>query len=205
MGRRRDAGFTLIELLIGLTLRALITAALAGSLRLGMAGTQKVSDRAQGLEALRLSQNFIRRQLASARPVQWTRDRKILAAFEGGPSAVRFIAVIPDWRVGPALHQVAFTRSKDGLVLEREIISGEAQEFSFTSAKERDVLIADVARLRFAYYGALDGAGDAGWRDRWVDQARLPRLIRISVEFADPGRAPWPDLIVATALRAQPR
>lgn len=206
MDSRRAAGFTLIELLVGLTLMALITTALSGALRIGLAGTQTVTARAEGLEELRLAQGFIRRQLASARPVLWTRDNKVRAAFKGGASAVQFIAVLPDRRVGPALHQLAIGLSNNALVLQRRITSGDTQEFSVATTVERDVLVAGVAKLRFAYYGATAGADAAGWRDDWIDQPRLPQLIRISLTFTDAsGRAPWPDLIVATALSPQPR
>lgn len=201
----RQGGFTLVELLIGLSLLGLIAVALAGSLRLGLAGTERVEVRAEALEELRLSQTLIRKQITQARPARWVRDRKIVAAFEGNRRAVNFLGVFPDQQLKLGLHQISIRAEGDTMVIERRPTAGEEQVFRFDQYTTRDVLVTGLRDVSVAYFGVQADQSSAKWHSRWVDQADLPQLVRISATFADPNRTPWPDLIVRPTIKPQPR
>src|SRR5262245_38239393 len=92
---RRAAGFTLIELLAALAILAVLTGVLAAALSTGFTGRARVTARADALDELRAAQSLIRRTLVEARPVSWTQGRFAVAAFEGTPSRVSFLGVLP--------------------------------------------------------------------------------------------------------------
>ena len=63
------------------------------------------------------------------------------------------------------------------------------------------VLVAHVAHLEIAYWGALAPGQPAAWLDRWNGPA-APELIRIRLVFGKDDRRHWPDLIVAPSPAA---
>jgi len=66
----------------------------------------------------------------------------------------------------------------------------------------REVLAAGVAGVRFGYFGADAGGGAAYWHDTWRDRGGLPLLVRVSVAFPAGDARRWPEMIFATAIRA---
>lgn len=201
----RQTGFTLVELLIGLSLLALIVAALSGSLRLGLAGQERVVAGAERLEELRLSHALLRKQITQARPVSWIGDRNTVAAFDGDQSAVSFLGVFPNSQLDLSLHQIAIRLNGQDLVIERRPTSGEEQFFRFGENTARDVILSGVKAITISYYGVQGEQTAPSWHSRWNGQPGLPQLVRISAQFNDTSRTPWPDLVVAPKIGPQPR
>ena len=203
--RRRQAGFTLVEMLVAMTLLGLIVAVLTGALQGGLAGSERVDAQAERLNELRLAQAFIRRHVEAARPVQWTRDRLTVVAFEGRADALDFVAVMPAWPARGGIYLVRLAFEDGALVMTRRITSGEPAEFRFRDGVERRVLARGVAGGRFAFFGAPADGRRAAWRDDWTGQHTMPDLVSLALDYADPAAGRWPDLVMTPTIGVQPR
>lgn len=202
MARRREAGLTLIELVVAMTVLAAIAGLTTGALGFGIRGAEVVEARADRDNRLRLAQALVRRQLGAARPVRWLRDRRDVAAFEGTPEAVAFIAVMPARTGAAGLYQVRLALEDGRLVMIRRVTSGETQGFDFRRGAERVVLADGLAGLEFAYFGPDRARQTPKWHDRWIERDALPRLVRLAAAGAD---GHWPGLVVAPMIDPAPR
>ena len=202
MARRREAGLTLIELVVAMTVLAAIAALTTGALGFGLSGAEAVEARADRDNRLRLTQALVRRQLGAARPVRWLRERRAVAAFEGTPEAVAFIAVMRARSGAAGLYQVRLALQDGRLVMIRRVTSGEAQRFDFRRGAERVVLADGLAGLEFAYFGPDRARQTPKWHDRWIGREALPRLVRLAAAGAD---GHWPGLVVAPMIDPPPR
>ena len=52
-------------------------------------------------------------------------------------------------------------------------------------APERVALLANVAAIRFSYYGRKHGSKKKAWHDSWRDQNSLPQLLKLELETVD--------------------
>ena len=195
-------GFTLLELTIALTLLALMSLVLFGSVRLAGRSTDAGAAKADAAESMRLAQDFLRANLAAQHPL---RMRKILEwplLFAGSVDELRYAAELPVRVAGGGLWlyrlRVRADETRSPLVLERMVpdLAADAQP-QFANA-DRSILAEDIASLRIGYFGRdRDTATTVAptWRDRWDDPQRLPLMIRIDVT---PKQGPaWPTLYVA--------
>ena len=205
MAKHGEAGFTLVEMLVGLTLLGLIMAVLAGALRTGLVGIEAVDARAERLSEMRVTQAFIRRHLEAARPVSWLRKRRPVVAFEGQSEEVSFMAAMAEWPNAGALYLVRLAREGSRLVMIRRITSGEPERFDFGRHVERVTLATGIAGLRFSFFGPTPDQRTAKWHERWRDQAAMPDLVRLDIDYADPAAGEWAPLLVTTMIERQPR
>jgi general secretion pathway protein J len=60
-------------------------------------------------------------------------------------------------------------------------------------------LLGDVRLFELAYYGQIDGDTEPDWHAEWLEQTRLPQLVRIRLETSTQS---WPDLVAP--LPSQP-
>ena len=65
------------------------------------------------------------------------------------------------------------------------------------TSDRREVVLTDVAGLRFGYYGRSASSPVASWHDGWTGRDRLPELVRVEVTAKDD--QPWrlPPFVVA--------
>jgi general secretion pathway protein J len=192
---RSRAGFTLVELIAALVVVGLIGAIVAGTLRLGVRAQERLLARSEAMEDRRVVLSQLRRHLEAASPLWLADPTEMRIAFQGGVRELWFAAELPggDGRGGVWLARLAL--AGDALTLERQPLA-EARGFLLSDQPERGVVIDGVLSARFAY---SDGRQ---WIDRWDDRTRLPAKIRLTIDAAD--QEPWPELIVAPALR-EPR
>lgn len=208
----RSTGFTLFELLVALSLMALLTIALTGQVRFGLRAWETGASIADDMAELQTVQNFLRRQLTLAQPLREKADeeeddnsRRNRRIFAGEARGLR-LAVAGAPRFGPAPYNL--------IELSWDQRSGEGRlhvdwrphyPITRNSPKvegRQRVLLSGVANVRFSYFGIIDRRdrdAEASWHDQWTDQAHLPRLIRIELDFADSARY-WPELTVALPL-----
>ena len=93
--RLRERGFTLLELTIALTLLALLSAVLFGSLRLAGRSTDSGEAKVEAAASMRLTQDFLRTNLEAQHPL---RMRKILEwplLFRGTRNELRYTSDLP--------------------------------------------------------------------------------------------------------------
>ncbi|HKP66250.1 MAG TPA: prepilin-type N-terminal cleavage/methylation domain-containing protein, partial [Casimicrobiaceae bacterium] len=92
---RTERGFTLLELTIALTLLALLSAVLFGSLRLAGRSTDGGDAKVEAAASMRLAQEFLRTNLEAQHPL---RMRKIVDSpllFSGTRNELRYAAELP--------------------------------------------------------------------------------------------------------------
>jgi prepilin-type N-terminal cleavage/methylation domain-containing protein len=185
--RHPAAGFTLVELLVVVAIFGLMAVLLSGgfhTLATLVGGGARRLDRTA---ALALTDNFLERVVADARPLPDGDG----VAFDGEAAAMRFVGAPPVHLAEGGFHaeQLAVEDGQGG----RQLVFRAAP--LGTAHGSRSVLLDGIAAARFAYFGRLAAAEPAGWHERWPGSAGLPALIRISVSFPDGSAAP--DLVVA--------
>ena len=57
-------------------------------------------------------------------------------------------------------------------------------------------LLRGLRSIQFSYFGASGDDDTARWVNEWRDSERLPNLVRITVEFVNSNRTPWPEIII---------
>ncbi|MEP7327578.1 MAG: prepilin-type N-terminal cleavage/methylation domain-containing protein [Betaproteobacteria bacterium] len=197
-------GFTLIELMIALSLFALMSAVLYGSLRLAGRTWDAGEAKAESNSGMRLAGDYLRGQLASQHPQRMRKITEFPLLFGGARDEVRFTAPLPG-RVGVGgmwFYRLAVVeaagKGKSALVLERMVPDINGTTMPDFSNAERSVLADDVASLKIGYLGRDRGASLENvptWRDRWDDPQVLPLLIRVDIA---PRVGPaWPTMVVA--------
>lgn len=197
----RERGFTLVEMLVALTLLALLSAVLAGSLRLASRSLQGGETRTAQVDDMRQTVGFLRAQIGSMLPLRLPKAVGLPLLFDGTADELRYVGTLPE-RVaesGTMLFRIALLKDDDRspLVLERLYLAPDWTEMPRFDDAERTVVAEHVAEVKFGYFGRDASAGNADtpkWRDRWDDPQRLPMLIRIDVR---PEQGPaWPTLVV---------
>lgn len=207
---RQAAGFTLFELLVALVLLSLLTMVLTGQIRFGLRAWESGAAVADDIAELQTIQNFLRRQLARAQPLRSKVEddedaRRSQPIFSGDPRELR-LAVAGLARLGPAPYNIITIsyglRSGAGrLELDWRPHYPVTKGSSGVESRQR-VLLTGIKNLRFSYFGDLDPRDREApprWHEKWNDRVRLPRLIRIELDFDDGGRY-WPELTVALPI-----
>jgi general secretion pathway protein J len=188
-------GFTLLEVLVALGVLVLIGLLLGQGIRLGAAALQRSEQASNQAEELRLTQDFLRRQVEAALPLAVSGGRDRLLLFEGAANAITFIAV-PPLALGRGLHVLRIEAIEDALWLRWRALGSAPPSLDLTGAESR-LLVAGVGAGAFSYQ-TPDGEVLAAWRQR----GQLPALLRL--RFAG-GRLDWPELVLAPKLKAADR
>jgi general secretion pathway protein J len=69
-------------------------------------------------------------------------------------------------------------------------------------ASTQTVLLTDIERVEFSYFGATLSDSTAQWRDEWLQQAAAPQLVRMRTWFGGHDSRRWPDLVVTPRISA---
>ena len=195
--RRRQAGFTLVELLVALTLLGLLSLALLGGLRFGTRAWETAVTHGGGLDEVAFVQSFLRREVAQAIIPQRAGEAADDApAFVGERDRLDFLAPWqqPLGRVG--LYRFRLERA-DGLRLSWELLDAEGADDEDEAVKGERLLASGVEGLSLRYFGSRDQGGEPDWYYDWDQEAGLPQLVEIELEFRDPAEQPWPKLVIA--------
>jgi len=201
MEHTRCDGFTLLELLVALTVLSLVVAFLFGSFRLGTQAWKRAEQKADRIADVQLVQNFIRNQLERAEPGVGQIDvTGYRPGMSGGGQALRFVAPAPAAALSDGLyeHSLQFVREGRQLVAGWRALNAAAENTS--PSITRRVLLDSVRFLRFSYLGPPDRNGKARWRDSWLEERRLPQLIRLEIGLVGAQKGYWPALLVAPKI-----
>lgn len=195
-------GFTLLELLVSVALLALLTTILFEGLRLGTHHLGQQSNRLDRASRIALAQNFLRTQLADARPVTAPAAAQQTIVFDGRPDGIEFVSVAPESVAVGGLQALSVdfdkgTGATGGELLLRWRLYGGTSP-AVASSVHDTLLLDHVRSAEFAYFGADTPNQPSAWHMTWQDMAYLPSLVRLSLEFSDAQR--MPELVVALRL-----
>jgi general secretion pathway protein J len=196
-----SAGFTLLELTIALTLLALLSAVLFGSLRLAGRSTDSGEAKAEVSSSMRLAQDFLRTNLEAQHPLRMRKMVEWPLLFRGAKNELRYASDLPPRVAGGGIWYYRLAvRSEDArspLTLERVVPDLAADALPEFANADRSVLADGIVELTLGYFGRDPDSLPAvapTWRDHWDDGQQLPLLIRIDVK---PKVGPaWPTLYV---------
>jgi general secretion pathway protein J len=199
--RAAQGGFTLLELTIALTLLALLSAVLFGSLRLAGRSTDSGEAKVEAASAMRLAQDFLRTNLEGQHPLRMRKIAEWPILFRGARNELRYAADLPPRVAGGGIWYFRLAvRSDDArapLTLERVVPDLAADAPPEFANADRSVLADGIAELTLGYFGRdPDAAASVAptWRDHWEDPQQLPMMIRIDVTPKQ--GPPWPTLYV---------
>jgi general secretion pathway protein J len=197
-----ERGFTLIELLISIGLLVLLMTMLFAGLNLATHHLGRETERLERTGRTVTAQQFLRTQLADARPLPLSGSTTGNITFLGRANGVNFVGAMPEAAAvgGLQMLSVAAVEDRGNAAIE---LRATWQPFGAAAAaavapSHGTVLLDHIKEAEFAYFGVTDPNQDPSWHTSWEDMSYLPALVRISIMFDD-GES-MPDLVVA--LRA---
>ena len=198
---RGQAGFTLLELVVAITLMGLVLVVLYSGLRLGLNGWDSGEARAEATNRLRLTAEFLRRQLAQSMTVYRINDQQEkTVGFAGQADRIEFVAPMLAQLGQGGLYRVRI-EAGDGRLWIRWRPYWPADP---TAGEERETVLLDgVSGVEWAYFGAeRDDDPHPQWRSNWASPTGRPTLVRLNLNLQG---QPWPDLVVALSAGLPPQ
>lgn len=183
-------GFTLVELVVSMVLIAAMLALLYSGLSFAVRSWDAGAAAGRGAADRRIGENFLRRELAEIFPMRWKDPMTLKFAFEGEADALRFVSTRPAGISQGGLALVGLSveegeeRGRRNLVMRRALPDPEASDFRPLEGGEATLLLLDVDRVQFSYFGSDTDFSDPRWVDRWDETKRLPYLVRMRVTTA---------------------
>ena len=208
MPRRGQAGFTLLEILLASTLLAVLLTLAYSTVSGAVRSTRSGEAQIERTDEVRVTQEFLRRQLSHAMPVAFEQpddggERKV---FEADDSFLRFVAPMPGHLSRGGLHVqwLEFSSDRDGMRLDfdhHQLNGYDPDDPKGDSERPPVTLLDGIAEASFEYR-ALDDQGELGdWDSDWEDMESLPVLVKLSVRFENENRS-WPLFEVPMKLAA---
>lgn len=192
-----ERGFTLLEMIVALMLLGLVLGLVGGGAQLLRGTGDRLADRSATLGDLALLTTILQERLGDAVLLDFGPAGSTYASFDGTPERVRFTTVTPDVAAGAPLVAMELGAAEDdGIEL---VLTGlAAPERDFARFEEAGTLVprrflAGAAGARLSYFGRKARAARAEWHERWQEEPRLPRAVRLELAH---DRLALPPLIV---------
>jgi len=196
----RSRGFTLIEVLIAMTLLGVMVVLLFSSLRTAAeswnAGENKVAE----VNTKAVVYQFFKHHIAGIRPLPMLNNAQSFLpenqqAFQGYAQSLRFVAALPaaSARKGLQVFTIATDPADRSTLLVSLSPYRQNDTDAVVEAVRPEVLLENIAELRFAYFGQTEDVAVQQWHNEWRIADRLPRLIKVSIQLADGSY--WPEMV----------
>ncbi len=200
----RARGFTLMEILAALVLLSLLMLAVFSGIRIAMHSVRFGQQFTARTDAVRATQDFMRRELAQAIRQPWglTGERRPIV-FTGGPEQVQYVAPLPGYlgKLGPQLQTLKLVPGSDGDGYRLQVSfallppdGGKPQPLG-----KPQVLLTGIRSGQFSYRGRKRNRQPTGWMDRWQDTDRTPVLVRLELKLR---HGDWPVMLAPIRVDA---
>jgi len=199
MRARATAGFTLVELLVALVIMGFISLMLASSLHTGIMAWHRTDALDATSGDLLSSRTLLEDRVGFAYPYYDLTDPTApLVRFEGTEDHMVFLAPTPlaIGGAGFARYRLSIEADETGA----RLMLAASREQAWDDTAEPSPLVERAAAITLDYFGADEGDGSLRWQASWTNRRRLPRLIRIRVQFGAGDLRVWPDLIIAPRI-----
>jgi general secretion pathway protein J len=191
----KNQGFTLIEVLIAATLFALITTLMFNGLRLATRSFDLAENHIDRSEQARLSEAFMRRELAQTTPMIFpaANRRPATLAFRGEADNLGFATILPAHRGAGGVYlvnlQIRGEAPELALVASYQLFDPGRRGFpsAETHEKHTEVLLEHLSSAQWSYFGPAPKPGQIAasnqqnpieWNSRWESEQSLPQLVR---------------------------
>lgn len=195
-----NRGFTLIEIQIAVALLVLIMLLGYGALHFAGRSWQALDRAAEDIETQRLIARFLRRQLEQAIPIVLVKNGERQLVFHGGRDELRFVGRLPDHR-GFGLHVIQLSYRRNDLLLNYRPLIDESSITTAFKADAGRILLTNIDKLVFSYYGGENKGELPRWQDEWRNKEQPPLLVRVNIETTD--HSDWPVMTVTYYARMQ--
>jgi general secretion pathway protein J len=201
---RFSKGFTLIEVLIAMTLLGVMVVLLFSSLRIAAESWNAGENKMVQVNQKAVVYQFFKRHLTTIRPLPILNidpnNPEELQVFRGYPQTLRFAAALPASSARKGLQIFTISPNPENAsVLMVSLVPYRLTEADQNQPPDRpEVLLEDVAKIQFAYFGKTEDVAESQWREEWTLADRLPSLIKVSIALKDGSY--WPDMIFPTKI-----
>jgi general secretion pathway protein J len=172
----------------------LVLVVLYSGLRIGLNGWDSGERRAEATNRLRLTQEFLRRQLMQSLTVyEISEEKQRAVAFSGQSNQVEFVAPMLAQLGQGGLYRVRVEANDHQLWIRwRPYLPDD----SGMSEDKVTLLLEGVTGVEWAYFGAEQNydTEPPRWRSEWTSAERRPQLVRLNLSLTGES---WPDLVVA--------
>jgi general secretion pathway protein J len=204
--RALHRGFTLIELLAAMTLFAVLSAILFGTLRTAERSTTATTLSNDRTEQYTRTHAFLSEQLANVLPLRWRRELGQPLKFAGRTESVTYLAPVTSYIAEGGILWwqlvVVSNGDKKQLVLKRLPQDPEVKEVPDLAEAEAIILAENIDKLTLSYFDIgedpVTQPESGKWVEAWSEENRMPSLLRIRV--AESNGTVWPDLVVPLAI-----
>ena len=209
---RRLRGFTLIEMLLVISMSLLVMLAMGSALRTMAQSEERVGQRLQRNDQMRVTQQFLQQILGHADAAK-VPDPQTPATqrirFSAVPNAVQWIGLMParHGAAGRFFFRLALEDGSNGTDLALRYAPADFQaSFPDWQQSEKHILVRDVTDFSVEAKGVPLEQGapptvDAGnWSSEWKSAADIPQQLRL--RWSDKWGA-WPPLVMSMAPTLQ--
>ncbi len=196
-------GFTLLEVLLAMFLLGMLVAMAYAGLSAGIRATDSGYKAIDRTNKVRLTQEFLRRQVSRSLPVIYESDpiEGTAFLFEGGPDVMRFVSTMPGYlsHGGGYVQTVRVQNERDGLALvfEHELLNGYGEEGVNRAEPADPVRLLDgIASARFEFARVDLELNEVQWVETWDEPHIPPLLVRIAIEMKPDSGVTWPEMVI---------
>jgi len=204
--RWREGGFTLIEVMLAISLVAMIMALAYGGFRASVRATASGEALIEETNRLRVTHQFVRRQLSLARGLLIEADEEegIQVRFEGDRDFVRFVAPMPGYLSygGPYVQQLSLETGDNGRELVFYFAMLNGYEPGDIELHDGIVLMDGIQDGSFIFLGTDPEVDEPFWVDFWENVDQLPLAVGLEMDLDRVNGLVWPDLVTPVRLDA---
>ncbi len=189
----RARGFTLLELLVSLGILGLLGLLLLTGVGTGRRVWERQDRRSAEVASVETAQAIVRDRIEHVVPLTRYDSSSPYADVDGKADLFFFVALASADRAPDALADYRLSLSTGS-----ELVLSSTSDIARVKGPPREdrILLRNVSRLEFAYFGAAPPDNLRRWRDRWFRNPGPPELVRLRLAFAPGDRRHWPDLLI---------